>query len=78
MGVGNQATHHIHHEIQWTTIPGMLNLRDVLQLVNNRFHNGSLALQQFVGHVHQPIFHAPLQFGHQVNALLPKLLKEFL
>src|SRR5215207_8806204 len=35
----------------------MLNLRNVLELVNNGFHDGTFAQQEFVHQWHQPIFH---------------------
>ena len=45
MAVGNQATENIDHEVGGAAMPGMLNLGDVLELVNNGFDNGALAGQ---------------------------------
>jgi hypothetical protein len=35
----------------------MLNLADVLELVIDRFNNGSLTQQNLVHHLDEPIFH---------------------
>ena len=57
----------------------MLNLRNVLQLVNHRFNNGSSPQEQLICPVHQAIFHVPFEFSHQVNApVLLELKGEFL
>jgi len=45
MAVGNQAADHIDYEVGGAAMPGMLNLGDVLELVKDRFDNGSLAGQ---------------------------------
>ncbi|MEM8531194.1 MAG: hypothetical protein AAGF95_10155 [Chloroflexota bacterium] len=36
MTVGNQPTNQIDQKVAWMAMPGMCDLRDVLQLVNNR------------------------------------------
>ena len=45
MAVGNQATENIDHEVGGAAMPGMLNLGDVLELVNDGFDNGARAGQ---------------------------------
>ncbi len=57
----------------------MFDLRNVLQLVNHGFNNGSSAQQQLIAQCHQAILHVPLQLGNQLNArILPQLKSEFL
>lgn len=43
MTVGNQATDDVDHEVDRAAMPGMLNLRDILELVNDGFDNGTFA-----------------------------------
>ena len=43
MAISNQSTQHVHDEINEATMAGVLNLRNVLQLVNYRFDDRSLA-----------------------------------
>ena len=68
MTVGNQAAEQIDQEVERTAMTRVLNLRNILELVNNRFHNGALAQQEFVGEWHQLITHVALEFGDQLNA----------
>lgn len=46
----------------------MLDLRDVLQLVDDRFDNGTLAKHQTVSQGHQSLFHVALELGDELNA----------
>ncbi len=46
----------------------MLALRDILELVNDRFGNGAFAQQHFVDPGHQAILHVGLEFGDQRQA----------
>ena len=46
----------------------MLNLRDVLQLVNDGFDNGAFAEQETVAQRHQSLFHIAFEFGDELNA----------
>ena len=46
----------------------MLNLRDVLQLVDDGFDNGALARHQTVIQGHQSLFHVALELGNELNA----------
>ena len=38
MAISNQVTDEIDHEVGGAAMPGMLDLRDVLELVNNSFN----------------------------------------
>ena len=78
MRVSNQTADQIDTEIGKATMTSVFNLGNVLELVDDGFHDCSLALQEFVSHIHQPVFHIGLELGDELDALLPKLLKESL
>ena len=48
MAIGNQSTQDVDKAVDWRTVARMLNLRTVLQLVNDRFDDGALAEQQTI------------------------------
>ena len=43
IGVGDQAAHQVHQEIDRTAMARMLDLGDVLELVGNCLNNGTFA-----------------------------------
>lgn len=43
MAIGNQSAKNIDKAIDWRAMTRMLDLRNVFQLVDNRFDNGALA-----------------------------------
>ena len=45
MAIGNQPGDQVDQEVGWAAVAGMLNLRDILQLVVNRFDDGPLTKQ---------------------------------
>ena len=45
------------------------NLRDIFELINDRFDNGAFAGQQLIHQAHQMIFHVALEFGQELNAI---------
>ncbi len=49
-------------------MPRMLNLGNVLQLVDNAFHNGALCEHQTVIEQHQSLFHVAFELGDELNA----------
>lgn len=75
MAISNQSTDDIDQEIDGAAMARMLNLRDVLKLVNNRFNNRTLTRQQLVCQPHQLIFQVALGFSKEGNA---KVLKQLL
>ena len=68
MTVSNQPADQIDHKVVHTAVPGMLDLRDVLELVEHGFDDGALTQQQFVGKWQQAVFHVGLEFGDQLQA----------
>jgi hypothetical protein len=57
---------------------GRFNLGNVLELVNDAFHDGSLAQEQLIGHVHQTDFHISFEPGHQLNTPFPQWFEKSL
>ena len=45
-GIGNQASQHTDHKVDRTAMAGMLDLRDVLQLVVDGLNDETFAQQQ--------------------------------
>ncbi len=43
MTISNQSAENIHHKVDWAAMPGMFNLRNILELVNDRFDNRPFA-----------------------------------
>jgi len=77
VAVSNQAAQNIDAEVDRTAMTRMLNLGDVLQLVDDRFDNGTLASQQLIGEPHQSGFHVALRLGKQLDAAgAEQLLKQ--
>jgi hypothetical protein len=75
MAIGNQSAQEVDKAIDWRTRTRMLDLRDVLQLVNDRFDTAfgalrvrALAEHQTVIQGHQALFHVALELGDELNA----------
>ena len=56
----------------------MLNLRDILQLVVDRFDYRSFTEHDFIEHQHQPVLHLALEFGHKLHLLIIERLEQWL
>ncbi len=67
VAIGNQSTDDIDQAVDWTAVPGMLNLGNVLQLVNDGFNERTLPQQQAVAQGHQTILHVAFEFGNQLH-----------
>ena len=48
MAIRGQSVNQIDREIDWTTVARMLNLKDILELVNNGFNDSLLTQQDFI------------------------------
>lgn len=60
-------------------MPGMLDLRDIFQLINDRFDDGSLAQQDLIDQQHQAVLHVLAQLGDQLQVEIPpELLHQLL
>lgn len=56
----------------------VLNLRDILELVDNRFDDGSFAQENLVHQVHEFVLHVAFELGNQLDVLVKECLKELL
>ena len=48
MAVGKESRDQMYHKIHGTAMARMLNLRNILELVDDGLNNGTFAQQQFV------------------------------
>jgi hypothetical protein len=75
-GVGNQASKDINKKIRDTAMTSMSNLRDVLELVIDRFNEGTFAQEKPVSQGHETIFHVLAQGCNELDILSEQLVKE--
>ena len=68
MTVRNQTAHQIDDKVVDTAMAGVLDLRNVLQLVEHGLDDRPLTQQQFIGQWEQPVLHVGLEFGNQLHA----------
>src|SRR5947207_3360884 len=54
----------------------VLYLRDVLELIHNRFDDGALPEHDLIEHEHKPILHPRFQLGHESDSILIKRLEK--
>ncbi|GHO62818.1 hypothetical protein KSC_017100 [Ktedonobacter sp. SOSP1-52] len=57
MAVGNEPGNQMNHKIGGTTMTRMLDLRNILELVDNGLDNRPFAQQELVRQMHEPVFH---------------------
>ena len=76
MAVGKESGDQMHHKIDGTAMARMLDLRNILELVNNGLDNRSFAQQQFVRKMHEMVFHVFAQPGDEMEPLLKEHLRE--
>jgi len=69
VAVGDQSSEQVDEEIVGTTMAGMLDLADVLELVIDALDDRTLAQQQSVGGGKDPFTHILAQLGDQQEAL---------
>ena len=67
VAVGNQATDEVDPAVHWGTMPRMLNLRDVLELVYHGFDDRTFASKQLVIQTHQLVLHVASRFGEELD-----------
>jgi hypothetical protein len=57
MAVGNEPSNQMHDTIGRTAMARMLDLRDILELIDNGLDNRPFAQQELVGEMDEPIVH---------------------
>jgi len=76
MRVGNETGNQIDQKVIDAAMAGMLDLRNVLELVIDGFNDGSFAKKQFVRQRDQAVLHVLAQRGDQLKALCEQLFKQ--
>jgi hypothetical protein len=72
MTVGNEPSNQMHDKIGRATMTRMLDLRNILELVDNRFDNRPFAQQELVRQMHQPVFHVLAPPSDELKSLFKK------
>jgi len=55
----------------------MLNIADIFEEIIDTFDDGTLAEQEFVGQIHELVFHVFANFRDQVNVSVPEFGEQF-
>jgi hypothetical protein len=76
MAVGKKPSDQMHHKIDGTAMTRVLDLRDILELIDNRLDNRPFTQQEFIRKVHELIFHVFAQPGDELESLLKEQLCE--
>lgn|SRR5579875_1288 len=76
VAVGKESSDQMNHKIDGTAMTRMLNLRDILELVDNGLNDCPFAYQQLIGKVHQMVLHVFAQPGHQMQPLFKEQLRQ--
>lgn len=67
--VGNETGQQMHEEIVGTTVARVLDLTHILELIMDGFDERTLAPQQLIGKVLEPIAHIRAQLGDEAQPL---------
>jgi hypothetical protein len=79
MAIGDQASHNVDETVDRTAMTSMLNLRDVLELIDDAFNDSPFAQEQFVHPGQQAVLHVLSEFGDELHAEgVEALFKEWL
>jgi hypothetical protein len=65
--VSDQPTDDIDQAVDWAAMAGMLNLRNILQLVNDGLNDGTLAQKQAVAQGDEAVLHGSLELGNELH-----------
>lgn len=76
--VGRQSSHQIDREADDGPVSGVLDLRDILQLIVDGLDQCPLAQENFVGDCHKLAFHVALQLRYQLDSVHEKSGEEVL
>ena len=77
--VSNETSEEIDDKVEWAAMSGMLNLRDVLELIVDGLHDGPLAEQNNIVVQEQATLHIATGESHHLYlALMQQLFDQFL
>ena len=68
MTISDQASNDIDETVDRAAMTGMLNLRDVFELIHHAFNDGSFPQEQFVHPRQQTVFHVFAEFGDELHS----------
>ena len=74
--VSDKAGSDVAQEVPGAAMARVLNLRDVLELVNDRLDDGSFARENLVQQVHELVLHVAFELGEEFDVLVKECLKE--
>lgn len=66
--INDQPAEKVDQEVHWTSMTRMLDLRNVLELINDGLRDGALTKQNFVHQGHEHVFHVGANASHKLNA----------
>lgn len=66
---GNESGNQMDHKIDRTAMARMLDLRDILELVDDGRDTRAFAYQELVGKIHEMILHVFAQLGDEMESL---------
>ena len=79
MAISDQASNNVNETVDRAAVAGMLNLRDIFELIDDAFNDGPFAQKQFIHPREQAVFHVFLEFGDELDTeRLQELFKEWL
>jgi hypothetical protein len=79
MAISDQTGNDIDEAVGGTAVTGMLNLRDVFELIHDAFNDGTFPQKQLVHQGYQAIFHVLSQFSDELDTEgIQKLLEQCL
>jgi hypothetical protein len=67
MTIGNQACQDVDKAVNRTAVRRVLNLRDILELIDHTFDDGTFAQQEFIDKWHKAVFHVAFEACDQVH-----------
>ena len=73
--VGDKPRDEVDGEVERFAVAGMLNLRDMLELVVHRFYDEALAQKNLVLEFYQRVFHVLPDGGDEFYALFKQALE---
>lgn len=77
MAIGDEPAKQVHEEVAMAAMTAMLNLRDVLELVDNGLDDESPTQEQLVAQEQESIPHVGSKSRDEMNALVPQRLEGF-
>lgn len=78
MTISDESAKQVHQEVAMAAMTTVLDLRDVLELIDDRLNDESPAQEHLVPQEHKPVLHVGSESRDQMNAMIPQFLEAFL